>query len=209
MRQVAGTGVSSSLSFEVQNYVPDLSIVHPISTTVGSTGITLTLSGVNFITESVVRWEGATLVTTYISPTRLTAVVPADQLASAGVFSVTVTSPASGGGTSTAHTFTVYNLAPTLSSLSPASVRVKATGLIITLIGTDFLPGIVARWEGIDLVTTYISPTQLTASLPASFFLQAGVFNLVVENPSPCLRPSQPIPFTVRPWQLFLPVLFR
>lgn len=204
-----GGGESNALPFEVRNLIPELTSMDPVSASIGSSGFTLTLSGVDFIPESVVRWEGAALATTYISPTQLTAAIPAAQLASAGTFSVTVTSPASGGGTSKAHTFTVYNLAPTLSSLSPASVHVSAAGLIITITGTNFLPGTIARWEGIDLVTTYVSPTQLTASLPASLFLQVGVFNLVGENPFPSLRPSQPLPFTVRPWQLFLPSLFR
>jgi len=47
-----------------------------------------------------VRWNGADRATTYVSPTQLTAVIPATDVATAGSARVTVFNPPPGGGTS-------------------------------------------------------------------------------------------------------------
>jgi hypothetical protein len=67
----------------------------------------LTVTGTNFVGSSVVRWSGANRATTYVSPTQLTASIPATDLATAGTAAVTVFNPAPGGGTSNAQTFTI------------------------------------------------------------------------------------------------------
>jgi hypothetical protein len=54
-----------------------------------------------------VSWNGVALATTYAGAAKLTAAVPAADLAKAGTALVTVASPAPGGGTSVAVKFTV------------------------------------------------------------------------------------------------------
>jgi len=49
-----------------------------------------------------VRWNGANRATTYVSPTQLTAVIPATDLTTAATARVTVFNPPPGGGTSNA-----------------------------------------------------------------------------------------------------------
>jgi len=67
----------------------------------------MVVHGTGFAPNSVVRWNGAERVTTYVSPTVLTAqVMPAD-VAANGSASITVHTPPPGGGTSAAATLTI------------------------------------------------------------------------------------------------------
>jgi hypothetical protein len=94
------------------NPLPTTTSLNPASATAGGPGFTLTVNGGNFINGSVVRWNGANRVTTYISSTQLQAAIPATDIAVAGTAQVTVSNPASGGGQggaplSNALTFTI------------------------------------------------------------------------------------------------------
>ncbi len=62
-------------SIVVNNPVPVLNTIAPTSALAGTAGFTLNLSGSNFITNSVAQWNGASLTTTFISSSQLTAVV--------------------------------------------------------------------------------------------------------------------------------------
>ncbi len=91
----------------VSNPAPTTTSISPSSAFVGDSGFTLTVNGTNFVGSSIVKWNGVSKTTTYISPTQLTAAIPSSDLLGAGSYSVTVTNPAPGGGTSNAQTFTV------------------------------------------------------------------------------------------------------
>jgi len=105
-----GGGASNSLTFTINapgNPVPVISSLSPPSAAAGGAAFTLTVNGSSFITASTVHWNGTLLTTTYSSATKLTAAVPAPDIASAGTASVTVVNPTPGGGTSNAATFTI------------------------------------------------------------------------------------------------------
>ncbi len=91
----------------VNNPVPALASLSPVSATAGSAGFTLTLDGSNFINGSVVQWNGSNRTTTFVSAARLTAAIPASDLEIAGTATVTVFTAAPGGGVSNAQIFTI------------------------------------------------------------------------------------------------------
>lgn len=97
--------------YSASNPVPSLSGMSPNSATAGASTLTITLTGSNFISSSVALWNGNPLTTTFVSTTQLTASVPAGFLSAAGTALVTVSSPAPGGGTSPAQTFTINAVA--------------------------------------------------------------------------------------------------
>ena len=66
----------------------------------GGPQLTLTVNGTGFVSGSVVHWNGSPLTTTFLSSSRLSAVIPATEIAKASTSSVTVVSPAPGGGPS-------------------------------------------------------------------------------------------------------------
>jgi hypothetical protein len=94
------------------NPLPTIASLTPSSAVSGTSGLTLTVNGGGFVTSSVVRWNGADRVTSYVSASQLTAQIPATDLASAGAANVSVASPSPGGGVSTTLPFTI-TAAPT------------------------------------------------------------------------------------------------
>ncbi len=69
---------------------PNITSVTPTTIAAGSGDTILMVTGENFATGSHVKANGKTLVTTYLGPTRLDAVLPAAQLASVGQLDLTV-----------------------------------------------------------------------------------------------------------------------
>ena len=118
----------SALAFYIlsENLVPVLTSISPTSAILNDGDTTITATGTDFISSSVVKWNGTSLATTYISSTELTAIVPSSNLLVAGTATVTVTNPAPGGGTSNTITFTI-NATPVSSSGS----RPKTTRTVI------------------------------------------------------------------------------
>ena len=88
------------LRYTSQNPVPGLASLSPAAMPAGANGGVLVVNGSFFSTNSVVLWNGEALPTAYISDLKLAAQVPASKLAAAGYNTVTVTSPAPGGGSS-------------------------------------------------------------------------------------------------------------
>lgn len=118
--------ISSHPTITVNNPVPVLTSISPTSTLAGGTDFVLTATGSNFVPSSLVRWNGASLATTYISAVSLTATVPAVNITSAGTSSITVFNGTPGGGTSATQTFTIINPAATSFSLTPDSATMGA-----------------------------------------------------------------------------------
>jgi probable HAF family extracellular repeat protein len=63
-----------------------------------------------------------------------------------------------------------------LTTLTPSSATAGAAAFTLTVtgIGTNFVPGATVNWNGTALATTYVSATEVTASVPASLIAVAG-----------------------------------
>ena len=191
-----GSGSTSST-----NPAPTLSALSPSTAPALSPGLKLQVTGTGFVTSSTVNWNGVALQSTYGSGTSLSAVVPASDLASEGTAMVTIVSPAPGGGTSSALTFTItapLNPAPTLSSISPNSATVGSGAITITATGAGFVSSSVVQWNGANLQTGFGSSTSLTASVPASDLAAATTASVTILTPSPGGGTSSPLTFTVK-----------
>ena len=79
---------------------PALSAVSPSPILAGDPGVTLVATGSGFTAESVVRWNGSTRPTVFVSTSELHAAISAADIASIGTAGVSVFTPAPGGGTS-------------------------------------------------------------------------------------------------------------
>lgn len=97
----------------------------------GSSGPTLIVNGAGFVSTSVVLWNGTALATTFVNQNQLTAAVPAANVAVAGTASVTVSSPAPGGGVSNAVPFIITApLAPLAFAATTYTVGNSVTGVV-------------------------------------------------------------------------------
>lgn len=73
--------------------------------------------------------------------------------------------------------------APTITSISPSSISAGSAATAITITGTNFVTGAQANIGTNELVTSFVSSTQLIATVPASILATTGSKSLIVENP--------------------------
>jgi trimeric autotransporter adhesin len=182
------------------NPVPAIISLNPGSANAGGAAFSLTITGQNFMSSSGVQWNGSSVATTYSSSSQLQAQIPAENIATAGSATVSVTNPAPGGGNSGLAEFTVNassNPAPSLTILSPSSVNTGTSGFLLTVTGTDFVSTSTIEWNGVPCVTTYLSETQLEAEIPGTSVAVSGSVDVTVVNPTPGGGASQPVTFTI------------
>lgn len=181
---------------------PAVSGLIPSQKNAESGAFDLYVSGSGFANGASVRWNGADRPTTYESPTRLKAAIPASDLASPGTAQITVSNPAPGGAISAARSFEIGNPNPVMTSLSPDRSISGTSALTLTINGSGFVRGALVRWEGNDRPTTFVSATRLTAAIPASDLSTPGNARVAVFNPPPggggTLSPGRLI-FIIRP----------
>ena len=185
-------GQTFTVTQDGTNPLPTItSLLSPLNATAGGAAFTLTVTGTNFTTTSVVNWNGAARTTTFNSATQLQAAITAADIAAAIPVAVTVTNPTPGGGTTaTALNFVINNPAPTLASLTPTSAVAGSAGFTLTLNGTGFVAASVAQVNNISRTTTFVSGTQLTINLTAADIANAATMSVAVFNPTPVGGPS-------------------
>ncbi|WP_460622967.1 T9SS type A sorting domain-containing protein [Hymenobacter tenuis] len=93
----------------------------------------------------------------------------------------------------------LLNPKPTLTALAPSSIAAGSGGFTLAVTGSGFGAGSVVRFNGTELITTVVSATQLSASVPASAVAAAGSFPVTVFNPAPGGGSSESRTFTVTP----------
>jgi hypothetical protein len=89
------------------------------------------------------------------------------------------------------------NPQPTLAAIAPSSVTAGSAATTLTLTGSSFVNGSTVLWNGGALATTYVSSTQLTATVPAADLAAAGGATVAVSNPTPGGGTSATVPFFV------------
>src|SRR5207245_9957610 len=148
---------------------------------------TLTVNGTGFTASSVVLLGTTPKTTTFVSATQLTAPLTAGELGGGAVVQVSVKD---GANTTNSLPFTVIGRPPTISSVSPVSAPVNSPDTLITVTGTNFQTNsnviLNPDTNFTRIATTFVSLTQLTATVPATFMANFGSTNSVgVENPPP------------------------
>jgi uncharacterized repeat protein (TIGR01451 family) len=181
--------------------LPTLASISPLTAVAGTTGLTLAVTGSNFVPGSVVRWNDQDRTTTFVDGAHLSAAITTDDLALAGTALVTVFNPAPGGGTSNAITLTIVapNPLPVVTSISPVERTAGSGGFLLTVSGLNFISGSTVQWAGSARSTTYGSGTQLTTQISDADVATAGLFLVTAVNPAPGGGASAGMPFTVHP----------
>lgn len=147
-------------------------------------GSEVTVNGAGFGSERGASFLsfGSTRATTYSEWgwDSITCTVPPTAVGSADI---TVTTH--WGETSNAFPFTLEYPVPTVTSLSPSRRTEGSGAFTLTVNGTNFVNDSVVKWNGNNRTTTYVNPTRLTASIPASDVKSAGTAQVTVFNPAP------------------------
>jgi hypothetical protein len=83
--------------------------------------------------------------------------------------------------------------AASLASSSASSITHGSGNTIITLTGTNFLPGVAVTWNGSYRTTTVVDSGHVTVAIPASDLSAAGSATVVATNPGASASNSLPI----------------
>ncbi len=180
---------------------PLLSGLSPPEAIAGAEGFTLTVEGQHFIDGSQIVFDGQNLATRWVSGTKVEADIPASLLTAPREVVVKVTTPAPGGGTSNALTFRIRapNPVPVLRAIAPASILGDGSSYTLTVTGEGFIPESVAYFNDMTLASTYVSATEIKATLPGNLTQQPGTAAIKVVNPAPGGGSSNSLTLTVAP----------
>ncbi|MBE2221466.1 MAG: hypothetical protein IAF02_08000, partial [Anaerolineae bacterium] len=106
----------------------------------------------------------------------------------------------------------VVNADPGITQLVPpfAGVNESSSNKVLVVKGYNFTATCKVRWNGVDLATTYVSPTQLTAVIPKANISTIGSANITVYSPDVEASSDSQL-FTVFPevkW-VYLPAILK
>src|SRR5262249_48734120 len=88
--------------------------------------------------------------------------------------------------------------APQIKAIYPDCVAQSQTGTgSVQIDGQSFLPGAVARWNGVDRPTTYVTAGQLSVQLEPGDYASVGTGLISVSNPGPGGGSSNNLVFTI------------
>lgn len=202
-----GFTITASTAVTVTAILP-ISVVNTSNVTLdANNGVT----GTGFQSDSVLKLtkSGQTAITCSgytITSTKLKGGTCLTSGAAVGTWDVEVTSGAQTGKCSQANpvcAFTIQNVTPTTTSISPVSANAGGASFTLTINGTGFVTGSTVNFGTIrtGITPDSITATQITATILAADIANAATPSVTVTNPSPCVSSctSNGQTFTINP----------
>jgi N-acetylneuraminic acid mutarotase len=87
---------------------------------------------------------------------------------------------------------------PLIGSLSPALVTAGGSSFSLTILGSNFSSGSLVLWNGLVRQTTFVSPTELAATISTADIAAAQSAMITVVNPAPNAGSSAASPMAVQ-----------
>ena len=193
-----GTGavsqkLSITLTFASVSVISPNTIVADIASYMpapGGTSFSLAVGGANFAPGAQVFFDGTALTTSYNASTYLTATVPAALVHYAGadnksnrLAGITVKNPGAAASNSINFNILPNPFGSTIISVAPAAALAGAPTSTLTVTGERYVQGSTVMWILTPLVTTLVSSTQLTATVPAKLVAVEGTVPMYVSTP--------------------------
>ncbi len=180
-------GQSANVGFIVRDPGrPQIVTVSPSRAVVGSSTMTVTISGFNFFLNAIPSLGITNLQVLSQSTNSIVAVIPANLLTTFGSPTISVRNP---GSFSTSVFFPIGYPAPTVTSVVTASgpnqgQPVTAASIFpfqLAVNGTGFRIGVTATFNGQTVTVVSTSPTQVVVAVPSGLNTP-GVFPVAVSN---------------------------
>ena len=168
-----------NLTIHEGSRTPTVTNLSPVTWLPGGAAFTLTVNGTVFTQASQVRWNSTPLSTTYVSATQLKATVPAPVISSFSAAGISVVNP----GVVLSAPLSYPAVVPTIGSLTPANWVVGGPNFTLTVSGTSFTPNSKVFWNDGALPTTFVSATQLTATVSTTLLPRPGPIQISAVTP--------------------------
>ncbi|MEO8035618.1 MAG: IPT/TIG domain-containing protein, partial [Acidobacteriota bacterium] len=182
----AASGGASSNSVTLFVVAPSAAIVSslsPSSVAAGALPFKVTVVGSGFLLDDMVLVNGEPRVTEFVDSNHLVVSIPAEDVAAAGTFAVTVVRK-DGKTVSSPLTFTIGNTAaPLITSLSPGNAFVGNGPFTLSIIGEGFDNAAIVSFDNTPRVTQFLSPSRLTIELSEADLAFARDVPVTVTNP--------------------------
>ncbi|MFH0992613.1 MAG: T9SS type A sorting domain-containing protein [bacterium] len=176
--------------FLIEYHAPKITSLSPQNANVGST-LTVQVNGTGFTQNvSTISFGAGITVNSFsvLASNLATVGITIAATATGGPRDVIITTPTPGGGSDTVNAgFTVGNLAPVLSQVTP-SIVLPGTQAVVTLSGSNFIVGgtTVDFGAGITVSNfTITSSTEATATLVIGASATPGSRTVTLTNPAP------------------------
>jgi outer membrane protein assembly factor BamB len=199
-QQVSGSPQTLSVTYTVTPGPGTLTSLSPDTVQVG-VAFTLTVNGSDFNPNSVIVFNGSPVATTYASATQLTASIGASAIAQPDPYTVAVAPSLAGANSSLSNQLILaVSPLPSITGLTPSSVVAGSPQFTLTVMGTNYSPDSVVLLGGTALATTWVDPTQLTATVTSAQVLNAGAMAVTVATSAASdALVSAPVSFLVQP----------
>ena len=195
-----GGGTASPSPINIVYPVPAISSLSPAAVVAGGQPLTLTVIGVGFSPTSVVYFNGAARITTYVSSSTLTIALSASDIATPTTAQITVVTGAPGGGTSAPAVLTINTYpVPAITSVSPSSITVNSPDTLVTIQGSGFTSFSTVQVNGSTINPNSWNPNFIFVTIPAGSLTSVGSLSITVSNPGSLTSNAVTITITPNP----------
>ena len=166
---------------------PMITVVNPDEGAQGATGVEFTVTGTDFQDTPTISFSGLGITVTNVTfenTTKLTVTIDIAQGTTIGNRNITIENP--DGGTVTAVDAFTVTPGPVFTSVNPEGLAQWASGVELTITGTNFqvTPAVSFSGTGIDVTAiTRDSDTLLTITVDIAQDAVTGNRNLTIQNP--------------------------
>lgn len=175
-------GETNPLDFEILYGTPVINEITPSIRKARSVGFSMIIKGSGFAPMSTVYFDQLPLTTTYLSSIELVVQIPQIIVDVPATYSVTVTTPAPGGGTSNNIIFTVVEPIPEITAIDPNRKKVGSQGYMMKIEGTDFISSTKVFINGSERITTFVNSNLVFASVLSDDLGIPGQYPITVQN---------------------------
>jgi hypothetical protein len=175
-------GNTNSANFSIVQATSSVTVTCPASESY--TGSAITPCSASYLTSDGLNGSSAVTYTNNVNVGTATA-------------SSTYAGDANHAASSNAATFSIGNALPALTSLLPTSTPAGSADFTLTVDGSNFIVGSVVNWNGSARTTSFVSSTELTATIVAADVSATGTAALTVTNPAPGGGTSNAQTFTI------------
>ena len=185
-----GGVTSATVALPISYSTPAIYSLNPSQVPAGAS-VSVTINGTGFSSGSTVQINGGMAASAFVSATQITAMLPAGVVAAAGTVPLTVTNP----GPAVSNSINLVVAGPAISTLGPSSASGGGAAVTLIVSGSNFINSSVVTWNSTALATSFVSATQLTASVGAPLIATTGTASVRVQNTSAAI--SAPVTFTI------------